>query len=228
MPFFLLFAAFALLAITIAVANARIENRRRAGLAALAQSLGLRFAPGTDPGHDDRYAQFDVFRRGHSRVATNTLHGTMPLFERPCQVRAGDFRYRERRSDGKGSRTCRFSYLLVHLPWTTPWLHIRPEGVLDKLKGALGFDDIDFESEQFSSKYHVQSGDKRFAYDVLHPRMMELLLAGNPLPIRIADGVLCLGDGSRRWEPAEFRRHLAFVVDFCQLWPRHLLLDLDT
>ena len=58
-----------------------------------------------------------------------------------------------------------------------PDLLIRPEGFFDKVAGAFGFDDIDFESEEFSRAFFVKSSDKRFAYDVLHPRMLELLMA---------------------------------------------------
>ena len=44
------------------------------------------------------------------------------------------------------TRTHRFSYLIVHLPFSgLPDLLIRPEGVFDKMAGAFGFDDIDFE-----------------------------------------------------------------------------------
>ena len=49
--------------------------------------------------------------------------------------------------------------------------------MLDKITEFAGFNDIDFESAEFSRKFYVKSPDKRWAYDVIHPRMMEFLLA---------------------------------------------------
>jgi hypothetical protein len=205
------------------------EQARLRALQALAAELGLRFDAGEDHGHDDEYPQFELFRRGHSQVATNTLHGRVQLFDRPCTVVAGDFRYKVTSGSGKSrrTRTCRFSYLIVHPPWPTPALLIRPEGLFDRVKGVFGFDDIDFESDEFSRRFWVKSSDKRFAYDVLHPRMMEFLLAAQPPMLDIEGGALCLADGQRRWEPTDFRRQLAFARGFCERWPRHLLKDLE-
>ncbi len=207
----------------------KAEQERRQAMAALAASLGLRFHPDDDQDHDDDYAQFEIFRRGHSRVARNTMHGGIELFARPCPVRAGDFRYKVTSGSGKSrsTRTYHFSYLIVHPPWDTPALLVRPEGVFDKLAGAFGFDDIDFESVEFSKRFYVKSTDKRFAYDVLHPRMMEFLLAEQPPMLDLEAGALCISDGGRRWTAAEFERAIAFTKRFCELWPRHLVKDLE-
>lgn len=204
------------------------EQERRAALEALASSLGLRFEPEDDDAHDDEYAQFEIFRRGHSRTAKHTMRGRIELFGRPCEICAGDFRYKITSGSGKSrsTRTYIFSYLIVHPPWPAPTLLVRPEGFFDKVKGALGFDDIDFESEDFNRRFWVQSSDKRFAYDVLHPRMMEFLLAQLGSAIDLEGGAMCVSDGQRRWEPDEFRREIDFVRRFCDLWPRHLLADL--
>jgi hypothetical protein len=57
--------------------------------------------------------------------------------------------------------------------------------------------------------------------------MIELLLAEAPPMLEIDRGALCLSDGRGRWQPADFRRQLAFVRAFCEQWPRHLLQDLE-
>jgi hypothetical protein len=206
------------------------EQERKRQIAAFADRHGFRFFPDDDPDHDEEYAQFEIFRRGHSRAAQNTLVGVIELFGSSRPLRLGDFRYRVTTSNGKttSTTTYRFSYLIVHPPWATPPLLVRPEGVFDKLAGAFGFDDIDFESEEFSRRFYVKSTDKRFAYDVLHPRMMEFLLAEGPPMLDIENGALCLSDGSKRWTPEQFDQRLAFVRRFCELWPRHLVKDLAT
>ena len=224
----MLVAMLAVFGIGAWLAHKAAAERRRA-LAELAARHGLAFDPHEDDGHDDEYAQFEIFRRGHSRVAKNTLSGRLELFGRPCALRAGDFRYRVTRNSGKSRRTStyRFSYLIVHPPWQTPPLLIRREGVFDKLASAFGFDDIDFESDEFSRRFYVKSTDKRFAYDVLHPRMMEFLLAEPPPMLDLEGGALCVSDGERRWDPAGFERQIAFVRKFCELWPRHLLAAME-
>lgn len=226
----LVLVLFVGIAVTAAILSWQAEQKRRAAMQALAQELGLQYVAGDDASHDDEYAQFAIFRRGHSRVAQNTLRGRLELFGRPCPVVLGDFRYKVTRSNGKSSSTTtyRFSYLIVHPPWPSPSLLVRPEGLFDKLKGAFGFDDIDFESSEFSKRFYVQSDDKRFAYDVLHPRMMEFLLAERPPMLDLEGGALCLSDGQRRWDPAGYRGQLAFLRRFCELWPRHLVKDLET
>jgi hypothetical protein len=208
----------------------KAEQQRRDDMRQLGVELGLHFSPDDDDSHDDHYAQFEIFRRGHSRVAKCTLAGAIELFERPCRVQAGDFRYKVTSGSGKneGTTTYRFSYLIVHPPWPSPSLLVRPEGMFDRVKGAFGFDDIDFESEEFSRAFWVQSSDKRFAYDVLHPRMMEFLLAHRPPMLDLEGGALCFSDGATRWTPDTFRERIDFLRKFCELWPRHLLSDLGS
>ena len=207
-----------------------LEKKRREEMSALAEELGLTFDPNADSSHDDRYAQFDIFRRGHSRVAKNTLTGTIELFDRTCRLVTGDFRYKVTSGSGKNrsTRTYNFSYLIVHPPWDTPPLLIRPEGVWDKIKGAVGFDDIDFESDEFSRKFYVQSSDRKFAYDMLHPRMMEFLLEHPTATIDIENGALCLSNGLERWTPDRFRSAIVFVHQFCERWPRHLVKEFES
>ena len=117
-------------------------------LLALAARMGFAFDPSRDRDHDDEYAHFEIFRRGHSRAAYNTMTGAVDVDGVAWRVKMGDFTYRITYQSGKRRRTqtYRFSYVIVHLPWAgVPDLLIRPEGIFDKIAGAIGFDDIDFE-----------------------------------------------------------------------------------
>ncbi len=208
------------------------EQQRKADLLAFASELGLSFDPTKDTSHDDRYANFEIFRRGHSRAAFNTMTGALPINRVDHPVVMGDFVYKVTSSNGKSSSTTtyRFSYLILHLPTPgVPDLLIRPEHILDKLGSALGFDDIDFESAEFSRKFLVKSPDKRFAYDVVTPRMMEFLMQHRDAPaIDLEHGMLCLSDGRSRWTPDQFRATAAFGETFMSLWPEHVVRDLHT
>lgn len=206
-------------------------KKRREALEALASELGLRFDPRHDNAHDDEYAHFEIFRRGHSRSAYNTLHGSLEIDGRRFPTKAGDFRYRKKTGSGKNRRTIthRFSYLILHLPWRdVPDLLIRPEGMFDQLAGVFGFDDIDFESDEFSRKFHVKSPNRRFAYDVVHPRMMDFLLEASGPAIDIERGRCCASDGLRSWTPEQFVAHIDYLRRFFTLWPEHLLAQIES
>jgi hypothetical protein len=206
-------------------------KKRREAMQALAQELGWRFSPERDSSHDDEYSHFEIFRRGHGRVAFNTLFGNLEIDGRRFRAKAGDFRYKVTSSSGKSQTTSTytFSYLIVHLPFRNmPDLLIRPEGIFDKIAGAFGFDDIDFESEEFSRRFHVKSADRRFAYDVLHPRMMDYLLRVSAPLIDIEQGRCCLSNGRARWKPEDFHNSIRFLREFFDLWPDHLTAQLES
>jgi hypothetical protein len=142
--------------------------QRQQELAAFAAQLGWRFDPEKDRSHDDQYPQFGVFKQGHSRYAYNTFLGSIEVDGRAFPVKMGDYHYQETSTDSKGkssTRTYTFSYLIVRLPYHgLPDLFIRREGIFDAVKRAFGFDDIDFESAEFSKRFFVKCSDKRFAH----------------------------------------------------------------
>ncbi len=137
-----------MIAVIALVFGSKLAQQRRDALAALAGRLGWWFDPEKDKTHDERFAQFAIFRKGHSRNAYNTLTGDITIGGRVFRGQMGDFTYKITSSTGKTTTTTtyRFSYLILHPPFAVvPELRIRPENLFDKLAGAIGFDDIDFE-----------------------------------------------------------------------------------
>ncbi len=82
MPFILVVAGL-LVAAAIGYLVYRAQKKRREALAAVAAQMGWHFDPRRDRSHDDEYAHFDIFRRGHSRAAHNTLTGELEIDGRP-------------------------------------------------------------------------------------------------------------------------------------------------
>lgn len=221
----LLFLLIAAAVVAVAYAIHLEAKKRREAMAALASELGADFKPARDHTLDERYRQFPVFRTGSGRTATNTIRGTTSIGAWRASFTMGDYQYTVQQ--GKHSHTYHLSYFLLHLPFgQVPDLSIRRENLLDRIAGTIGFDDIDFESEEFSSRFHVQSSDKRFAWDVIHPRMMEWLMEIEPPPLELAGGTLLLSRGTRRWTPDEFRAHLTWAREFLARWPEHVLARL--
>lgn len=207
----------------------KAEQERIAALTSLAGEQGWTFTTDSDSTHDNRYAQFSVFRQGHSRRAYNTITGTRVINDLPHPIQMGDYTYKVTRSNGKSrsTTTYRLSYLIIHLPYPgVPSLTIRREHIFDKIGAAMGFDDIDFESSEFSKKFMVKSSDKRFAYDVITPRMMEFLMDAPERSIDLDSGAICITLGTRRWKPHEFMPELSWISSFIDLWPDHVIRDL--
>ncbi len=230
-PFLIIPAILVVIALIIAgaILSAKQARQRQQALADLAREMGWSFDPGHNSHFDNRFPQFQVFQKGHSRSAYNSLSGSMQVGNHNLRVRAGDYLYKITTSTGKSTttRTHRFSYLVLNLPFSTPGLLIRREAIIDKLKSAFGFDDIDFESEEFSKRFYVQSEDKRFAYDVIHPRMIEFLLSNNPPMIHVAGNSSLTCDDGKRWSPGTYRAKIRFIKQFFELWPDHLTTKLE-
>lgn len=215
------FAAVLLAAIVSAVLyylhDQEVQTRRRE-MAALASQLGLEFD------HEARtdFPPHRVFQRGHSKRRFNTLEGHLNLGGQHRRVEAGDHWFTE--GHGKHARRYLLSYAVIDMRNVgMPSLDIRTENVFDKLKSSVGIDDIDFESEEFSRQFWVTSDDKKFAYDVIHARMMAFLLREPSPRIELQDDQLCLTVHHDRWSPEELQQWLAWGGEFLALWPEHVL-----
>lgn len=230
LPIFVIAAVITLIVVA-AVASHRAAKARREALAAWAAGRGWTFSPDRDRNHDDHFRQFARFRQGGGRYAYNSIFGSQPLHDRECRLKIGDFHYETKSTNNKGRTTTHhhhFSYLLMELPCPgVPELSIRPEGMFDKVGAFFGFDDIDFESSEFSNKFHVKSDDKRFAYDIVHPQMMEFLLATRGPTLVLCEGHALLTEGGT-WKPEEFASYLEWLTMFFDRWPQHVLADLKS
>jgi hypothetical protein len=145
--------------------------QRRKALLAWAQSKGLQFTSEKCYGFDNRFPAFSGLQQGHNRYAYNVISGNIDDRE----VLGFDYHYTT--GSGKSRQDHNFSAIILKSPVLLRPLFIRPENLLDKITEFAGFNDIDFESAEFSRKFYVKSPDKRWAYDVIHPLMMEFLLA---------------------------------------------------
>ncbi len=183
----LVFGGMVAVAGGLAVAAAAGSHRRRKALAAWAARIGLTYAPARDPGMAARLPDFAVFGQGRNQYAYNVVSG---VFEGRETV-AFDYHYETqhthtvRETDANGNVRTRtetrtshhhFSAVLVRPELRLKPLLIRPEGLFDKVADFFGKGDLDFESAEFSRRYHVTAADRRWAYDVLHARTIDFLL----------------------------------------------------
>ncbi len=189
--------------------------RRKKELAEWAQLNGLSFDPEKDRGFDDRHPNFKCTTRGNSRYAYNTLGGELEGYP----IHAFDYHYAT--GSGKNRKTHRFSAVLVDLPFSMRDLLIRREGFGDKIGAAFGFDDIDFESAEFSKQFYVAASDRRWAYDVLHQRAMEYLMGSERFGLQF-DGIQAIVWTKRKVDPEQFRAMVRYLDGLMRLVPDYV------
>jgi hypothetical protein len=173
------------------------SGKRRKELAGWAMSKGLAFCPGNDRSFDSKYPNVNCLQKGDSRYAYNIMTGTLTSRE----FLGCDYHYAT--GSGKSRTQHHFSLVIIKSPILLEPLFIRPENFFDKLTEFAGFNDIDFESAEFSKKFYVKSPDKKWAYDIIHPRMMEFLLA-SPMFSMQFDSLSVIVYRNTRFSPAEF------------------------
>lgn len=159
------------------------------------------------------------FGRGSRRKAKHVLRGAWG----GRSFLAFDYSYETYSTDANGNRstqTHRFAVCALALPAAVPELELTGENALTRIGGALGLPDLELESEAFNRRYRVCADDPRFAYDVLHPRTIEALLARPTTNVRMSGYAAvswCKGRQTPELVLATLD-HLAVLVDGVPDW----------
>jgi hypothetical protein len=210
----IIFGFIAIIAV-LAVIGYISARKRREAMAALAARLGLSFDPDKNRDIAQRYSFLDKLRVGSNRYAFNILSGNYQGYD----VTIFDYHYRT--GSGKSAQDHYISFFILHLPVSFPELVISPEGIFSKMAQAIGYDDIDFESYEFSRKFCVRSRDKKFAYDVCNARMIEYLLSNTDLTIEIEGGALAISFNSQL-SPEQIEPNLNRLITVRSILPEYL------
>ncbi len=211
----LIIVGFIAIFIVVAIVGYLSSLKRREAMMAMATKLGLSFRPHKDRSLARRYRFMNKLRRGSNRYAYNTLSGNYQGHD----VILFDYHYQT--GSGKDTHHHYFSFFILHLPAVFPELVIGPEGFFSKIAQAVGYDDIDFESHEFSRRFCVRSRHKKFAYDVCNARMIEYLLSNSDLTIEIEDNVLAVSFNSRL-SPDQIEPNLHRLMTVRSLMPDYL------
>lgn len=167
------------------------QRRRVKALQQWALATGWTYV-GTDPSLVTRW-QNQPFGIGRSRRTSELVRGTFG--GRPAQ----SFVYRYTTGSGKNQSTVASHVLSMALPAYLPTLQLTPDGLGARLAKTFGGQDLRFESEDFNAVWRVEAPMAKFAYDVVHPRLMERLLradaTGMSLRVEGTD-ILCWSHGT--------------------------------
>ena len=211
------------LVVAVSVIAWQLEKKRREKWQVWAESKGWSYNHERNRALAKQYSFLDRLQKGANRYALHCLRGEW-------QGRAAEaftFHYETYSSDSKGRRRTHHHHVgvvLIEIEKSFPELTIGPEGFLSKIAQAVGYDDIDFESAEFSKKFLVRSTDKKFAYDFCHTRMMEYLLQNPQTTLEIEGNVLAVFDGNRL-EPEEIEPYLEHLHAIREWMPKFLFRE---
>lgn len=182
------------LVVTVGVIAVLQAKKRREEMARYAASRGWRYE-GDQPLLVDRF-QGSPFGVGSSRRATNAVYGQHDGRD----FVSFDYRYTTTSGTGKNRRTTThtFSILALSMGALLPPLRVDPENFLGRFVGRITNSDIELELEDFNRAFTVNCPDRKFASDVLHPQMMELLLQHPDVGWRFDRDSMLMVSGSLR------------------------------
>lgn len=165
---FVLFVGFA---VVVGYLGHLAAKRRRELMTAYAATRGWTYVQ-EDPALLTRFSGAP-FGLGHGRRAYNVLLG----HEDGRATVAFDYLYKTTSGSGKDRRTQThyYSVTAMNIGVAMPALEVTPQNLVSGFFGRLTGNDIELESEAFNRAFLVSCEDRKFASDVLHPRMMELV-----------------------------------------------------
>jgi hypothetical protein len=201
------------------------RKKREEALRGLARRLGCRFHASDPFGLAARYEPcFPTLAQGSRRYAYNVVAGL--LDGRP--MRLFDHHHETHSTDSKGRRTTHHhhrTFVCLEHDADLGRIEVRPEHFLDRIGAFFGFDDVDFESEEFSRKYHVKAEDRKLAYDVFHPKMIEFFLSLGDFKVTTSRNLALFRRGSSLMSIEEIERTLLDADGFLDRLPRYVRKD---
>jgi hypothetical protein len=171
-----------------------------------------------DHSFDEQYPHFACLRQGVNRYAYNIHH----VDAADGRIIGFDYHF-ELHDTGttiSGDPHQMFSAVIVPCPFPLQGLLIREESTRDRLAALAGYDDIDFDSHDFSERYFVQAAERRWAYDVLHHRAIQWLLDRETLNIQFGPfGVI--GWLDRTFMPGQYEHAAQTIVGLLERMPAY-------
>jgi hypothetical protein len=194
------------------------QKKRQEALARWAASVGWVYV-----GRDDSLVHLSErapFGTGHGRRTGEVMRGSFG------GVEAMSFAYTWQTGSGDDEDTHTVHVVALALPAYLPIVEVQPEDLTTRVARAFGGQDLEFESDDFNRAFRVQAGDRRTAYAILHPRLMERLLQTD------ARGLSWRTDGTWivSWSPgatdvAVVASRLALLQAIVASVPRHVWQD---
>ncbi len=183
----------------------QLEKKRRESLAQIATELGLTFFPTGDDNLMHRLSGFRLFNQGRGKTMSNLIQGDSG------EVQIAIFDYQYTTGSGKQTHTHRMSVAsLQSSELRCPDFTMRPENFLDKIGGALGFQDVDFESHPtFSKQFVLQGSDENALRQFMQPKLLEFFETRPGISVETQPAMMFFYRTGKRVKPEEIKDLLA-------------------
>ncbi len=188
-----LFLVLAVVLAAILVTGRILAHRRSRDMRAWAHRIGLDFEVGPDRRIGIRYLELNLLGDGGA-VARNLCRGRW----RGRDIEVFDLV----RGPGEDDETtCRRPYTCVLVKADLPLipLVVRPIEADERPGAILGYEQVAADSAAFDAAFQVESTDRKWAADLLHPRQQDWLLSRPRHRLELA-GWSCLVAGCGRLE----------------------------
>jgi hypothetical protein len=181
------------------------EKKRREALMETADQMGLTFFKEGDPDLLSQLSSFKLFSQGRARKMKNLIQGDSG------EVKIAIFDYQYTTGSGKQTKTTQQSVALIHsIDLICPDFRIRPEGLLDKIGGAMGFQNIDFETHpKFSGLFVLQGSSEEEIRKYFTPNLIEFFEQKPGISVQANSGTMFFFRPGKRIKPAELKDLLA-------------------
>lgn len=203
------------------VYRVRAPRRRWEALTSFAAERGWQLQK-HDPSLVRRWTEH-AFGRGEDRRARDLLTGAY----RGRAILAFQYSYEEPGQDSEGHRittTRRFAVCTVRLPAPLPDLSVDSTTFMYRVARRVGFPALRFANEEFDRAFAVHAAEPKYAHDVIHPGMMELLLRRDRVAWWIhGDDLLCWWPGT--YDPATVLSRLDLLIDIIEAIPPYVWPD---
>lgn len=212
----LIMFAFIVLGIVGAARRRKRDVGRSLELKILSDRLGFEnFDARPNPEFILGWGFLSCLTQGENRYAFNILQGTY----HDQKLFVFDFHFQT--GSGKDQDHRYYTIFMLIVPEAFPKTLIRPQDMLGRIEGVFDAENIKFESAEFSKRYQVHSCDRKFAFDVCNPQMMEYLLANPGLAIEIQGPVISLAFTPQLPVP-EIESNLQRIAQIRALLPQYL------
>lgn len=243
MIFVVVGGALLLVIIWGAIAAQKAEEARKASLVTWAAQNGFEFSlgglsseneggfwetlfgggPGSEEGRFmSTFRGFQPFGIGHSHDVGCLMTGRRGevdwyLF---------DYTYKVTSSNGKTTTTTTYpnGIFVVRIPFVFPSMSLSEESFFSRVGALFGAKDVEFESDEFNRRYHVRCDDSQAAYDLIHPQMMEFLMAIPALHWQMAGPFLMIYQ-RRYLHVADIEASMQLINAFLERIPNYVHQD---
>ena len=170
-----------------------------------AEEMGLTFYPNGDAELLNRLSVFKLFNRGRGRKMKNLIQGDSG------EVNIAIFDYQFTTGGGKNSTTHVQSIVaLKSSQLSFPDFTMRPEGMLDKIGSALGFQDINFEEHpMFSQSFVLQGSDEEAIRKYFNQNVLDFFASKPGISVEAQGNSLFFYRARTQIKPDQIKDNLA-------------------